>query len=287
MTDYFHGQRISYALHAELAKRHVEPPPGPETGTLTRFELSVTSQNGEDGVIAELLRRVGATSRHFVEFGAEHWEGNCQFLADVLEWRGLYMTGNPDFAWYLERKYRGNPGVTVLEAMVTPENLDGLLRQAEGPWEPDVFSIDVDGNDFWIWDSLSACHPRIVIVEYNSHLDPTACLVQPLSDSYVEEGSHTDWGGASAGALRLLGRHLGYTLVHTDLHGVNAFFVRDDLVPLLGPLDLDRVPLRAPNFYGHGKGHDPDPEGRGYLDVTGLLVELREWPDPPTPTGDA
>lgn len=281
MSDYFSPQRLSYALHAELAKRHVEPPPGPETGTLTRFELSVTSQNGEDGVIAELLRRIGVESRFFVEFGAEHWEGNCQFLADVLEWDGLYMTGNPAYAWHLARKYRGNPGVAVIEAMVTPDNLDDLLRQAGVPWEPDVFSIDVDGNDFWIWDSLSACRPRIVIVEYNSHLDPHSCLVQPLAEGYHAEGSHTDWGGASAGALRLLGRHLGYSLVHTDLHGVNAFFVRDDLVPRLGALDLARVPLRAPNFYGQGKGHERDTEGRDYLDVTGLLVEPREWPDRP------
>jgi hypothetical protein len=115
------------------------------------FELRVFSQNGEDGVIAELVRRTGAPGRFFVEFGiGSGGEGNCVFLADVLGWSGLFMEPDPDAHAALTRKFEGHPGVATLHATVTPENVEELFERAGVPAEPDVLSIDVDGNDYWI-----------------------------------------------------------------------------------------------------------------------------------------
>jgi hypothetical protein len=149
-------------------------------GDLTRFERRVFSQNGEDGVVAEVLRRVGAPGRWFVEFGAgTGHEGICVALADVLGWSGLFLEVDRYAFGELARKYRGERRVQTVRAAVTAENVEELFAAAEVPLEPDVVSIDVDGNDWWIWRALRGYRPRLVVVEYNGNLDPGAALVKP------------------------------------------------------------------------------------------------------------
>ena len=146
------------------------------------FELRVFSQNGEDGVLAEILRRVGAPARYFVEFGVESGrEGNCVYLADVAGWRGLFMEADEEHVpSCCERKYAAaQDACTTVRARVTPRNVEELFAQAGVPEEPDVVSIDVDGQDYWIWEAIESYRPRVVIVEYNSAIDPRRRLVQP------------------------------------------------------------------------------------------------------------
>ena len=167
---------------------------------LTRFEYRVFSQNGEDGVLAELFRRLGVRDGTFVEFGAQSGrEGNCVFLADVLGWRGLFMEMEAAPYAALERKYRANPRVCTLQARVTPENIEALLRRSGVSDEPDIVSIDVDGPDYWIWQAIGRCRPRVVVIEYNASLDPARRLVQPRDAPAGWSG--TDRYGASLGAL--------------------------------------------------------------------------------------
>ena len=94
------------------------------------------------------------------------------FLAHVLGWRGVYL--EPDDAAFaaLERRYAANPRVRTLQAAVEPDTVEDLFAQRGLPEEPDVVSIDVDGNDYWIWRALERFRPRVVIVEYNGSLDP-------------------------------------------------------------------------------------------------------------------
>jgi glycosyltransferase involved in cell wall biosynthesis len=233
------------------------------TSTLAPYELRVFSQNGEDGVLAELVRRLGEGSRWFVEFGVESGqEGNCVLLADVLGWNGLFIEADPSFFANLAAKYAGNASVVTRQVMVTPENVEAVFAEAGVPAEPDVLSIDVDGNDWWIWRAVSGYRPRIVVIEYNSALEPGRALVQPYSDVYWDG---TDFYGASIGAMCRLAAEKGYTLVYQELAGVNAFFVRDDLLPRLGDL-LPPVP-RAPNYFLNAQRHPADPAGRTYLDL--------------------
>jgi hypothetical protein len=254
-----------YDRLGRLAERYAKlderggSPGTPLAGDLTRFEYSVFSQNGEDGVICELLTRTGEGSRSFVEFGIETGsEGNCVFLAEVRGWSGLFMEGDGDDAKALARRWRGRPSVETRRAMVEPESINALLDEAEVPAEPTIFSIDIDGNDYHVWQALER-KPRIVIVEYNSALplDREERLVQPYAKGAQWAG--TDFFGASLGALEQLGSEKGYALVHTDLIGVNAFFVRDDLVGSLPTGDL--VPRRSVNFSFAGHGHRPDSRG--------------------------
>jgi glycosyltransferase involved in cell wall biosynthesis len=267
-----------YAALATLAERHrgISDRPGGSAavGPLTPYELRVFSQNGEDGVLAEILARVGTGERFFVEFGVESGrEGNCVALADVFGWRGVFLDCDEVFFPELERKYRANEAVVTRQAMVTPENAEQLFAECGVPSAPDVLSIDVDGGDYWIWEAIEAYQPRVLVVEYNSALDPGRCLVQPREHDGGWDG--TDCFGASLGAMRSLGERKGYRLVHAELSGVNAFFVRADLAAGRFPEGADvRVP-GCPNYFQLGRSHPRFHGEQRYLDLeSGELVSV-------------
>ncbi len=235
-----------YPALGELARRYGEAP------DLTASELRVFSQNGEDGVIAEILRRIGTGGGGFVEFGIQDGtEGNTVFLAQVLGWSGVYLEADDASFAALERRYAGNPRVRTLHAAVEPDTVEALFAQAGVPEEPDIVSIDVDGNDYWIWRALTAFRPRLVIVEYNGAFDPASRRVMPYTPGFRWDG--TSAYGSSLGALEDLGTEKGYRLVHTELAGVNAFFVREDLAG--GLPSGDDVPRRSGNHALMGLGH--------------------------------
>ena len=122
-----------------------------------------------------------------------------------------------------------------------------------------------------------------MVIEYNSSLDPARRLVQPRDDEATWDG--TEYHGASLGALRSLGERKGYRLVHTELAGVNAFFVREDLAGARLP-DPDSVPARAPNYFLAGGGHPPDPQQRRYVDLDAdTLVSVKQGFEAPTDGG--
>lgn len=225
---------------------------------LTPFERSTYSQNGEDGVIAEILGRIGAPSRWFVEFGIEDGsQGNCVALA-YNGWAGLFIECDDDNYAILADRWRDRPDLCTLHAAVTPDTVNALFAEAGVPAEPDLLSIDVDGNDYWIWAAVEGYRPRVVVVEYNASLDPAAPVAIPHDDDHCWDG--TDFFGASVGALRFPAAQKGYRLVHTDSVGVNAFFVRADLAAPFPGEQL--VPLHPPAYGAAGGGHRRDPRAR-------------------------
>ena len=238
-------QSLRYLALANLLDRV-----GRTSADLTLYELSVFSQNGEDGVLAEILRRVGTVTKYFVEIGASANEANCIFLADVLGWRGLFVDADEGEYTALRAKYEGIERVQVVRARVTRENINPLLQDALAPRDIDVLSIDIDGNDYWLWEALADFSPRVVIIECNSSLDPRRQLVQPYRPD--QSWDQSDFFGASLGALRRLGAEKGYTLVHLDLSGVNAFFVRNELAERFPE---DGLHARSFNMYLSGARH--------------------------------
>jgi len=243
---------------------------------LHAFEARHRSQNGEDGVIAEILRRVGAPSKGFVEFGVESGvEGNCVRLAEE-GWSGLFMEGDGAQFQQLQARYASHPAIRTLHAVVTAESIEGLLDEGDVPAEPDVLSIDIDSNDFYVWQAITSRRPRLVVIEYNASLPLHARLVQPYEAGFAWDG--TDYFGASLGALEWLGERKGYSLVHTESAGVNAFFVRNDLLAGSGLPTGSQVSRRNANYFGTGTGHPRDPHERPWVDLDrdGALVQRRE-----------
>jgi hypothetical protein len=252
---------------SEMARRLTGDGLGDEPD-LTRYELRVFSQNGEDGVLAEIIRRTGAPGRSFVEFGAaDGVQNNCALLADVLGWSGLFMDGGHEESASLRHRYAANERVVTAQAMITPANVESLFATHGVPSEPDVLSIDVDGSDYWIWEAIEAYRPRIVVIEYNGSVEPGRKLVQPRDAGPWQQ---TDYYGASIEALMALGERKRYRLVHSELTGNNAFFVRDDLPgEYLPPAE---VPRRRTNFWLAGVRHVPNSHGHGYVDLDALTA---------------
>jgi hypothetical protein len=231
-----------------------------QAGDLRACERRVRSQNGEDGIIQEILRRVGTRERYFVEVGVESGEQcNCARLVHEEGWRGLFLEADADQFAKLSRRYARRDGVRCVRATVTSANVEGLLRAAGVPEELDVLSIDIDGNDYWVWAAVKGWRPRLVVIEYNAAHPPPARWV--MREDPEHRWDRTSYFGASLASLVALGRKKGYTLVATDSTGVNAFFVRDDLVtperfldPTLhyhySPLDSPMCPDGLPHREG-------------------------------------
>ena len=255
-TPQLTSDRLYFLALGEYQRRRVDPMPALE---LAAHELKVSSQNGEDGVIQEIFRRTGIAARpYFVEFGVSY-EGNAVLLADALGWAGLFIEADPDEFASLKAKYAHGP-VCVRSAMITPGNIENLLREAGVPDEPDLLSIDIDGEDYRVWAAIETFRPRLLIIEYNSVLPAAEKLVQREGTGAWDA---TEYMGSSLGALADLGARKGYRLVHTDIAGVNAFFVRADLGGEWG-----EPRAGGPNYGLRGRGHPPDPQHRDYLRVS-------------------
>ena len=110
---------------------------------------------------------------------------------------------------------------TIDELIIKHRNSD------EKESSPDFLNIDIDGNDWYVWDAIKSVRPRLVCIEYNGKFPPDLNWKQAYNCRHIWD--YTDWQGASLKAMELLGREKGYVLVGTNLTGANAFFVRDDL----------------------------------------------------------
>jgi hypothetical protein len=195
--------------------------------TLRRF--GTDSQNGEDGMLLALLAAGGAPTPTFAEIAAGTNGGNSGFLARELGWSGLMVDGSEENVEELRLRFN-SPRVRIVRAVVTRENVDELLRSHELEGEMGLLSIDIDGNDLWVWEAVEAVSPRIVIVEYNALFGPTRSVAVP----YDSERSYQPGGvyyGASLRALTTVSARKGYRLVAVEPRGSNAFFLRADVAP--------------------------------------------------------
>ena len=207
------------------------------------YHAQVCSQNGEDGMIHEIFKRIGVTTQTFVEIGVGNGhENNTAFLLSQ-GWRGYWIDAADIFLRAL--KNRDDIPKGSLEhrvASATKENIATLFEQLNVPRELDFMSLDIDQNTYYIWDGLGGYRPRVVVVEYNAAIPPDVDWKVRYDPG--QTWNHTQNFGASLKAFETLGRTLGYRLVGCDFMGVNAFFVRDDLVA-----DKFAAPYTSENHY--------------------------------------
>jgi Methyltransferase FkbM domain len=201
---------------------------------LNAHEFRVFSQNGEDGVIQFLLSRVTVEKELFVEFGVgDYSEANTRFLSLCDHWSGLVIEGNPRDVTRLKRDstfWRFD--LTVVSAFITRENINDLLADNGMTGDIGLLSIDVDGNDYWIFEAISVIRPAIVIIEYNHRFGPDRAVTVPYDPAFSRDRAHFShiYYGASLRAMCLLADRKGYAFVGCESFGVNAFFVRRDLM---------------------------------------------------------
>ena len=204
------------------------------------------SQNYEDGMIAEIFRRIGTTDKTFLEIGVGDGTENNTICLLSAGWKGWWIEGDAACCNAISRQLREMPDTAarlqVKQAFVEPDNITGLLAGLGIPQQVDLFSLDIDLNTWHIWAALKSFCPRVVVVEYNAAFPPEQAWIHPLQAQATWDS--TQAFGASLKAFELLGARFGYSLVGCDLTGINAFFVRNDLVE-----NLFARPFTSENHY--------------------------------------
>lgn len=208
------------------------------------------SQSDEAQVLAKIVDAVSAP-KVFVEFGFSGWEFNCMSLAQRSDWQGLLIDGDGYNATVARTIF--HRGIQARKLWLTLETLTEVFVYAYSKGrELGVLSVDVDGNDYWFLRHLIGLRPAVIVAEVNVSLGlrPITVPYDPAFDRTNKHPSH-EYYGASLAAMHHLCRSHGYSLVDVSRNGVNAFFVRDDLmVPSLRALSPQEA--RRPKTYPDG-----------------------------------
>jgi len=200
--------------------------------SLHELEFKVFSQCGDDGIIQWLVNKVDFPSKTFIEFGVEDYtEANTRFLLMNNNWSGLIIDGSAtNIEQVKSRDYYWRHQLTAISAFVDRDNINGLISNAGLTGEVGILHIDIDGNDYWIWESISVVHPVLAIVEYNSVFGAERSISVPYDAGFVRNEKHYSnlYFGASLKAFTWLAKKKGYTLLGSNSAGNNAYFLRDD-----------------------------------------------------------
>lgn len=229
LTAVDKGTQILLTLrYRELARSGAPLPRLDEVG------FRAFSQTIEDGILLYLFGLLGTESLRAVEIGAgDGLECNTGNLVVHHGWSALMIDGDPVQIDRGRRMYgrRAETWIhppTLAQAHVTVENVEGLLAEHGFDRDVDLLSIDIDGNDYWIWKALRSPRPRVVVIEFNNMWEPDRAVTVRYDPS-ERGGRAPDYHGASLAAMVKLGREKGYRFVGANRYGFNAFFVRDDL----------------------------------------------------------
>lgn len=203
--------------------------------SIREYEFRVFSQWGEDGIIQFLTRNVAIRRKTFVEFGVENYvESNTRFLLVHNNWSGLVIDSNKDHIRFIKRDpISWKHDLQAVCEFVHAENINKILADNGTTGDIGLLSIDVDGNDYWIWEAIDVSTPAIVVIEYNYRFGPERAVTIPYDQNFLREKAHYTniYYGASLRALCLLGNRKGYAFVGCNSAGNNAFFVRMDIKP--------------------------------------------------------
>jgi hypothetical protein len=216
---------------------------------LSGLAPSLYAQGSEEHILARVLERIAPTNRFCVDLGASDGlrNSNTALLLRERGWQGLLVEGSDYRYGKLKANYGGAGSVHLRHERIQPANVNELLAGAGVPTGFDLLSIDIDGNDYWVWQALTAFQPRIVVIEYNPYYAPPERWVMCFNPDHEWDGS--TYYGASLESLYRLGKQKGYELVCCDDMGNNAFFVRHDLYPLLGLASNEPSVLFRPAMY--------------------------------------
>jgi hypothetical protein len=204
----------------------------PPNADFRKVGFRVFSQWDEDGIIQYLISKIPIENKTFIEFGVENYEeSNTRFLLVNDHWQGMVMDAcEADIRYIQTDKIHWQFDLQAKYAWITRENIDSLLLDSGFPEDVGLLSMDINGNEYWIWEAVQSVKPRIVIAEYNSVFGS-----QPISVPYKQDFDRTAahhsnlYYGCSLAALSHLAKRKGYLLLGSNIWGHNAFFIRSDV----------------------------------------------------------
>ena len=261
-----------------LAKLHVDRiKKAGIVSDLGEIEFRAFSQWGEDGIIQYLIHKIPIAEKSFVEFGVENYtEANTRFLLINDGWKGLVMDGSDDNV----RDIRGDAiywrhDLTAEHLFITRDNINEALRSSGFIGDIGLLSVDIDGNDYWVWEAIDVVTPRIIVCEYNSVFGAEHAVTVPYDAQFERSAAHYSglYFGASLAALCDLAEARGYDFIGCNSAGVNAFFIRKDLQHGLPALSAEQ------GFVQSALRQSRDKSGRlSYLSGDSRIEEIRELP---------
>ena len=211
---------------------------------LITFSCNFYSQHGEDGVIHEILKKLPERDKWCVEFGA--WDGvflsNVRQLIKEENYAAVLIEGSKNKFNELKVNYQEFSNVTVMNSMVGLKGkycLDSILKDTKIPFDFDFLSIDVDGIDYHIWESINLYNPKVVCIEFNQTI--------PTEVSYTQKADPSISHGSSLLSMTKLGKVKGYELV--CVLRCNAFFVKKKYFNLFSIEDNSPQALRSTTEY--------------------------------------
>lgn len=197
---------------------------------ITKAEYKVFSQYGDDGIIQFLVDYLDIINKTFVEFGVENYlEANTRYLLIENNWKGLIIDGskkNIDFVKQDNIHWRQD--LTALSNFVTKENINTLLASNGFQGEIGLLHVDIDGNDYWVWNAINVVDPIILILEYNSLFGDDNTWTIPYAPNFVRTNAHYSnlYYGTSLSSLVILSEKRDYIFIGCNSAGNNAFFVK-------------------------------------------------------------
>ena len=227
---------------------------------INNYEFKKTSQNNEDGIIKNIFDRIKLKKVNFVEIGFDYYENNSINFLDKAN-KGLFIDGSKDKIFKLKSIMKllyPFKNINVLSKFIDRDNLNEIINYYFNELEIDFFSIDVDGNDYYLFENLEI-RPKIICIEYNFWFGQNIKCSIPY-DKYFTWEEGTLYSGASLNALCSLAKTKGYHLIALDSNCVNAFFIRSDLKNQFEIIDNIKS-FKTPKKYSNNEIM----EGREYL----------------------
>ncbi|MGA9996660.1 MAG: hypothetical protein WBP93_14680 [Pyrinomonadaceae bacterium] len=244
---------------------------------LRETEFKVFSQFGDDGIIQYLVENIPVAfeQQSFIEFGVENYtESNTRFLLLNNNWRGLVMDGSEAQVSYIKSdQIYWKHDLTAVQSFITTDNINRIISEHNFAGEIGLLSIDIDGNDYWVWKAIDAVSPFVVIVEYNSVFGYEHEITIPYDPAFNRTQAHPSnlFWGCSLKALVMLAERKGYAFVGSNSAGNNAYFVRKDKLGKVKPTSLE-------DGYVYSRFRESrDEQGRlTYLSGTQRLTAIEE-----------
>ena len=201
---------------------------------IAKHEFKVFSQGGEDGIIQYLVNNLKIENKTFIEFGVEDFsESNCRFLLMKDKWKGFVVDGSEKNIKNLKNSnYFWKHDLQAIDKFINSSNIEDILSKSGFDKDLGILSIDIDGNDYYVLEKINNFKPRILICEYNSLFGSQRKISIPYDEKFNMTKAHYSnlYWGASLPALVFLANKKGYEFIYSCSNGINAFFVRKDLL---------------------------------------------------------
>jgi hypothetical protein len=196
---------------------------------LSDVSYDVFTYHGEDGVLFYLINHLKDVPKTFIDIGAgDCIKSNCANLAMHFGWGGVFIDMSKGQLSVGKSFYKKNiqqgAAIGFIEAEVKADNINQLIAENGSDNKIGLLSIDIDGNDYWVWKAIETVQPAIVLIEAKVEFGYKSIVVPYSSDNH--HSADRRYNGASVEALRKLGASKGYKLVGANKQGYNLFFVK-------------------------------------------------------------